>query len=55
MRWRFFHGLTAEETAAQTGYTLSVVTHEFYRALKELRDLAAQRAPGSNWRESENQ
>ncbi len=43
IKWRFFQGLTAEETAAQTGYTLSVVTHEFYRALKELRDLADQR------------
>jgi RNA polymerase sigma-70 factor (ECF subfamily) len=33
----FSEGLTAEEVAERTGYTLSVVRHDFYRGLKELR------------------
>ena len=34
---RFFEGLTADEVVERTGYTPSVVRHEFYRGLEELR------------------
>lgn len=37
IRLRFFEGLTREEVVARTGYTHSVVRHEFYRAIEELR------------------
>src|ERR1700694_6165171 len=37
IRLIFYEGLTAEEVAERTGYTVSVVRHDFYRAVRELR------------------
>jgi RNA polymerase sigma-70 factor (ECF subfamily) len=37
IRLIFYEGLTAEEVAERTGYTLPVVRHDLYRGLGELR------------------
>lgn len=37
-----FEGLTAEETAARTGETVSVVRHNLYRGMKALRKLMSE-------------
>lgn len=37
IEWIYFEGLTAEEVAARTGETVSMVRHNLYRGLEKLR------------------